>query len=171
VRDVSARQNLVKSALEDVEEASPLAFVGSIRLEDGVEDAVAALEQLAGVTCRDFQAEKSTDAAFSLLRSGAERAGVFVLLMGNLGSHHTDIDVRVFRGLALADKVAPFVVINEKDSRAAWSFTLMHELVHVLLSETGISGYDGSEKSREILRRSGGSFPSQCRRAAGNNAQ
>jgi Zn-dependent peptidase ImmA (M78 family) len=41
--------------------------------------------------------------------------------------------------------VAPFVVVNEKDSRAAWSFTLLHELVHVLLGETGISGYNGQD--------------------------
>ena len=34
-------------------------------------------------------------------------------------------------------------MINEKDSRAAWSFTLLHELAHVLLGQTGISGYDG----------------------------
>ena len=64
--------------------------------------------------------------------------------MGNLGTHHTDIDVRIFRGFALADDVAPFVVINEKDSRAAWSFTLLHELVHILLGETGISGYNSN---------------------------
>jgi Zn-dependent peptidase ImmA (M78 family) len=66
--------------------------------------------------------------------------------MGNLGTHHTDIDVRFFRGFALADNVAPFVVINEKDSRAAWAFTLLHELVHILLGETGISGYNGDEE-------------------------
>ena len=45
-------------------------------------------------------------------------------------------------GLLWPDKIAPFVVINEKDSRAAWSFTLLHELAHILLGETGISGYD-----------------------------
>lgn len=78
------------------------------------------------------------------MRAGAEKAGVFVLLMGNLGTHHTDIDVQVFRGIAFADNIAPFVVINEKYSRSAWSFTLLHELVHILLGETGIGGYNGN---------------------------
>jgi Zn-dependent peptidase ImmA (M78 family) len=73
-----------------------------------------------------------------------EKAGVFVLLMGNLGTHHTNVDAHAFRGFALADNVAPIVVINENDSRAAWSFTLLHELTHIWLGETGISGY-GSE--------------------------
>ena len=65
---------------------------------------------------------------------------MFVLLKGDLGSHHTAIDVDVFRGFAIADEIAPFVVINNNDSRPAWSFTLLHELTHLLLGETGISG-------------------------------
>ena len=144
IRDVLARQYLVKSALEELEEDKRLSFVGSMRVADGIDAAVAALQSLLKVTRDDFRAQKSADSAFSILRSGAERAGVFVLLMGNLGTHHTDIDVRIFRGFALADDVAPFVVINEKDSRAAWSFTLLHELVHILLGETGISGYNSN---------------------------
>jgi Zn-dependent peptidase ImmA (M78 family) len=69
-----------------------------------------------------------------------------VLLLGNLGTYHTDIDPRDFRGFALADRVAPFVVINENDSRAAWSFTLLHELAHIWLGETGVSGYEGEAR-------------------------
>jgi Zn-dependent peptidase ImmA (M78 family)/transcriptional regulator with XRE-family HTH domain len=142
VRDVLSRQHLMKAALQELDEDKALPFVGSARMADGVEAIVASLQTLLGITREDFRAQNTIDGAFSLLRSAAEKVGIFVLLMGNLGTHHTDIDVQVFRGFALADKVAPFVVINEKDSRAAWSFTLLHELVHILLGETGISGYD-----------------------------
>ena len=31
-------------------------------------------------------------------------------------------------------------MINDNDARAAWSFTLVHELVHLFLGHTGISG-------------------------------
>ncbi len=158
IRDVLARQQLVKSALEDQEEATALPFVGSLNLADGIEAAVFSLESLLGVDRNNFRAAKSVDAAFSILRTGAERAGIFVLLMGNLGTHHTDIDVRIFRGFALADEEAPFVVINEKDSRAAWSFTLLHELVHILLGETGISGYNGSEEIERFCDAVAGRF-------------
>lgn len=158
IRDVLARQQLVKSALEDQEEATTLPFVGSLKLLDGIEAAVSSLEALLGVDRNNFRAAKSVDAAFSILRTGAERAGIFVLLMGNLGTHHTDIDVRIFRGFALADKEAPFVVINEKDLRAAWSFTLLHELVHILLGETGISGYNGSEEIERFCDAAAGRF-------------
>jgi hypothetical protein len=45
------------------------------------------------------------------LRSRVEAAGIFVLLMGNLGSHHSAIDVEAFRGFALADDVAPLLLL------------------------------------------------------------
>jgi Zn-dependent peptidase ImmA (M78 family) len=63
-----------------------------------------------------------------------------VLLIGDLGSHHSALDTDTFRGFAIADPVAPFVVINDKDARVAWSFTLLHELVHIWLGQTGVSG-------------------------------
>jgi len=143
LRDVQARQGLVRAALEEAEDDEPLAFVGSANITDGVDAVVASMRTILGVSLEKFRQQRTADDAFKLLRGGAEGAGVFVLLMGNLGSHHTDIDARVFRGFALADSVAPFVVVNEKDSRPAWSFTLLHELVHLWLGQTGVSGYDG----------------------------
>lgn len=143
LRNVHARQMLVRAALEDVEEDEPLQFVGSANMNDGVDTLVGSMREALGFSLADFRAENTVTDAFAALRAAVERTGVFVLLMGNLGSHHTDIDVRAFRGFALADDVAPFIVINEKDSRAAWSFTLLHELAHIFLGQTGISGYDG----------------------------
>ena len=32
------------------------------------------------------------------------------------------------------------MIINDQDAQAAWSFTLLHELTHVWLGETGVSG-------------------------------
>jgi transcriptional regulator with XRE-family HTH domain len=144
VRNVLARQQLVRAALEETDEDEALSFVASAEMSQGVDALVTSLRSVLAVSLDEFRAQKSVTEAFAILRAGAEKAGIFVLLMGNLGTHHTDIDVRVFRGFALADKVAPFVVINEKDSRAAWSFTLLHELTHVWLGQTGISGYESN---------------------------
>jgi Zn-dependent peptidase ImmA (M78 family) len=49
----------------------------------------------------------------------------------------------LFRGFALADRIAPFVVVNDHDSAAAWAFTLLHEMVHICLGDTGISSARG----------------------------
>ena len=143
LRDVHARQGLVRAALEEAEEDVSLAFVGSAQMKDGVDSIINSMGRILGFSAEDFRKQKNVTDAFAALRAATERSGVFVLLMGNLGTHHTDIDAKVFRGFALADNVAPFVVINEKDSRAAWSFTLLHELAHIFLGQTGISGYDG----------------------------
>jgi Zn-dependent peptidase ImmA (M78 family)/transcriptional regulator with XRE-family HTH domain len=143
LRDVQARQGIVKAALEEAEDAEPLAFIDSARTADGPEAVAESMRATLGVTREAFRQQRTANDAFNLLRAAAERVGVFVLLMGNLGSHHTDIDARVFRGFSIADSVAPFVVVNERDSRAAWSFTLLHELAHLWLGQTGVSGYDG----------------------------
>ena len=44
----------------------------------------------------------------------------------------------------MADTVAPFIVINDQDSPAAWPFTLLHELAHIWLGQTGVSGQNAT---------------------------
>jgi Zn-dependent peptidase ImmA (M78 family) len=146
VRDIRARQSMVRAVLIDDEEAKPLSFIASLKVSDGISAALTSIRQVVPVELSEFRAHPSPEGAFAFLRSKVEAAGIFVLLMGNLGSHHTAIDVEAFRGFALADDVAPFVVLNDHDAPAAWSFTLLHELVHLWLGTTGVSGaFVGSE--------------------------
>lgn len=53
---------------------------------------MAALEGVLRMTHRDYRTQSGPDAAFRLTRAQAEEAGVFVLLMGNLGSYHTNLE-------------------------------------------------------------------------------
>jgi Zn-dependent peptidase ImmA (M78 family)/transcriptional regulator with XRE-family HTH domain len=140
IRSVRARQSLVKAAIEDEDEAVPLGFVGSADMTMGVSEVLDSIRRNLPLSLNEYRSAKTQDDAFDLLRSAAEELGVFVLLLGNLGSHHTNIGLEAFRGFALADPIAPFVVINDQDSRAAWSFTLLHELTHIWLGQTGVSG-------------------------------
>ena len=140
IRSIRVRQSLLRAALEDEEEAEPLSFVGSMRMEDGVEAVLNSIRETIPLTLKRFRQEPTSERAFRRLRSAVETAGIYVILAGNLGSHHTSIDLHTFRGFALSDSVAPFVVINDQDARAAWSFTLLHEITHLWLGQTGISG-------------------------------
>lgn len=142
IRSVRARQGLLRAALEDEEEAEPLKFVGSMTIDDGIPALVAAIQDTLPITLDEYRAASSADDAFKLLRRAVESVGVYVVLAGNLGSHHTAIDIRYFRGFALADSIAPFVIMNDQDARTAWSFTLLHELTHLWLGQTGVSGSD-----------------------------
>jgi Zn-dependent peptidase ImmA (M78 family)/transcriptional regulator with XRE-family HTH domain len=147
IRDLRARQSLVRSTLED-EESESLDFIGSTKLSQGVPATVRAIQNLLQLDVNEFRKQKRPEDAFSILRDRAEAGNIFVLLIGNLGSHHSAIPVEAFRGFAIADKIAPFVVINDQDSKTAWSFTLVHELAHLCLGTTGISAAP-SEKAIE----------------------
>ena len=143
VRNVQARQGLLRSAmLDDDDDIVPLSFVGSATIDTPVDRLVAVIRDTLGLQLSDLRRAGNPDAAFRLIRSHAEQAGVFVLVLGNLGSHHTNLEVDVFRGFALSDEIAPFVVVNPRDSAGARSFTLLHELAHLWLGEPGISGGD-----------------------------
>jgi Zn-dependent peptidase ImmA (M78 family) len=139
VRDVRARQSAVREILID-EESAPLEFVASKSIKDGPDAVIKNIIEVTGIKREEFRSKASPELAFGYLRAKIEAAGVFVLLIGNLGSHHTAIDAESFRGFALADKIAPFVVVNDQDARTAWSFTLLHELAHIWLGASGISG-------------------------------
>lgn len=150
LRDLRARQSLVKTILQDEEGTQPIEFVGSATINESVSGLRQMIERQLGLNRTQYRAQASAEAAFSLLRDKTQQAGVFVLLAGNLGSHHTAIPVEAFRGLAIADQIAPFIVINDGDAKAAWSFTLLHELAHLWLGATGVSG--GGHQEQRIER-------------------
>ena len=140
LRDVKARQSLVRDALEDDEDVADVSLVRSqagVRVADSLSDA---LITAIGFNRAEFRARPSAEDAFAYLRALVEAKGVFVLLAGDCGHWSTAIEVGTFRGFAIADPLAPFIVINDQDAKAAWSFTLLHELAHLLLGESGVSG-------------------------------
>lgn len=146
IRNVRARHDVVRFLLED-DESQPLTFVGSAKISDGVDTVAKRIIETIGFDLAVFRngagrgnAANGVDKAFTYLRERLERAGIFVLLLGDLGSHHSKIETRAFRGYAIAEPIAPFVVINDNDARAAWSFTALHEAVHIWLGQTGLSG-------------------------------
>lgn len=150
LRDIKARQDMVRAVLIDEEESEPLPFIGSMRMADGVEAVRASIRRTTRIDSSELRTQASPAEAFALLRSRVEAAGIFVLLAGNLGSHHTALDVETFRGFALADPVAPFVVINDLDARSAWSFTLLHELAHLWLGASGVSGFFANSRIEQF---------------------
>lgn len=142
LRDIRARQEMVKSLIEDEGQATELPFVASMTMRHGVQAVVRSIAQAIGFDPEKPRKSGSTgpDDLFRELRARCEAAGIFVLLLGDLGSHHSVISETVFRGFALADTIAPFVIINDQDAQSARSFTLVHELAHIWLGQTGISG-------------------------------
>ena len=140
IRDIKARQTTIRETLIDEDEDIRLGFIGKYTMEHGVQRIVGAIRETVNLDLDEYRNQSSHKDAFKLLRQQTEAAGIFVLLKGNLGSYHSNIAVTAFRGFALSDDVAPFIVINDRDAEAAWSFTLIHELAHLILGNTGVSG-------------------------------
>lgn len=140
LRDIKARQALVRELLEDDEDTEEVGFVASLQPASSIADIADAIVRGIAFNRARYRAAQTREAAFTYLRACAEQAGVYVLLAGSLGSWQTAIEVSVFRGFAIADRVAPFIVINDQDAKSAWSFTLLHELAHLCIGATGVSG-------------------------------
>jgi Zn-dependent peptidase ImmA (M78 family) len=140
IRDIRGRQGIIRSLLEDAE-AEKLPFIGSATMDVPVAGLAERIVRQIDFDLTKFRQQNSVEDAFAYLRFRVEDTGIFVLLLGNLGTHHTNIPVDTFRGFAMADEVAPIAIINDNDARSAWSFTMLHEVAHLWLGDTGISGW------------------------------
>lgn len=140
IQEIKARQSTLKESLIEEDETIPLAFIGKNTVAHGVAEVLATVREVIDIDLNEYRKQVDHRGSFRFLRQRAEDSGIFVLLKGNLGSYHTNISLNVFRGFTLSDEIAPFIVINNQDNHAAWSFTLLHEIAHLVLGQTGISG-------------------------------
>ena len=139
IRDIKASQEIVRDLLED-EESPMLNFIGSASIHQPPVEVAQMIVKAIHFDVKKFRSLHPPQKAFEYLRGQVHNLGVFVILSHNLGSTHTDIPLETFRGFAIADDTAPFIVINDADAQSALAFTLLHELVHLWLGTTGISG-------------------------------
>ena len=140
VRDIRAKQQIIKCVMAEESGQEDKRKLGGLNMQDGVKAVSQSIIAATGIRIKDYRKQQNQDKAFKYLREAVEGVGIFVVLAGNLGSYHTNVNTKAFRGFALSDEVTPFIVINDNDARTAWSTTLLHELTHIFLGDTGISG-------------------------------
>lgn len=140
LRRLKAAQELVRAALLDEGDHKPLPFINSMSRGARVRDVVASIREVVDLHLDSFRKPYRTRDAFNLLRGQVEAVGIYVILAGDLGSWHTELEVETYRGISLTDDIAPFVAINPNDSSGALCFSLVHELAHLWLGESGVSG-------------------------------
>jgi Zn-dependent peptidase ImmA (M78 family) len=139
IRDIRGRQGIVKDLLEQTEPRA-VDYVASVTMDVPPAELAQRITDRLCFSLAQFRQQATLQTAFSYLREKVETSGAFVLLLGNLGSYHTNIPSGVFRGYAIADPIAPFIVVNDQDAPVAWAFTVLHELTHLWLGATGVSG-------------------------------
>jgi Zn-dependent peptidase ImmA (M78 family)/transcriptional regulator with XRE-family HTH domain len=111
---------------------SPLDFVRSCSLKSSSTIVGRKLRRLLGITPVEQFQSGSNAKAFSLWRQRCEELGVCVFSVGR-------IDTEEMRGFAIVDKYAPVAAINSNDTVVAKTFTLLHEMAHILLGAEGVS--------------------------------
>lgn len=157
-RNIRARQSLVRMALEEEDETESLPFIGTAEIDETPGALASRMKATLDFDIATYRRSRTMVGAVSYLRDQAEGAGIFVLFMDNLGSYHTEIPIDLFWGFALADDIAPFVAANANDSIGARAFTVVHELAHLWLGLTGVSGRKGERRIEKFCNDVAGEF-------------
>ncbi|MEL3922111.1 XRE family transcriptional regulator [Aeromonas enteropelogenes] len=81
-----------------------------------------------------------------------EACGILVMRQGDLGHFTRPLSVDEFRGFAMVDSYAPLLFVNDADAPGARLFTLIHELCHIWIGQSGISdGGVSNHRQEETL--------------------
>lgn len=89
---------------------------------------------------------------FKLLVERIEEFGILVMRQGDLGHYTRPLSVSEFRGFAIYDPIAPVIFINQADAPSARLFTLIHEIAHIWIGQSGISdAKPTTQREEEIL--------------------
>ncbi len=122
-------------------------FNKKISMDIDVEDTALKIRKFLNLSIEEQKRWSNSRAAFNEMRYLIENTGILVFEINN-------VDILEMRGFAIAEKVMPVIAINRKDSFNGRIFSLLHEFVHILLGEGGISNssyYDDIDERVEVF--------------------
>jgi len=129
----------------------PLPFIGKFVSQDKPIDVASDIAATLGINDVLRKSVSSWESFLSTLIEKAEDAGVLMMHSGIVGSNtHRPLNVHEFRGFAISDPLAPLVFLNWKDAKAAKIFTLVHELAHLWIGQSGISDPVLNQETHDI---------------------
>ena len=126
-----------------------------VRIENAdPENVGTAIREHLGVTITEQKTWRRPDVGFRHWRDALERIGVLVF-------QTTRVDVREMRGFSLVEARFPVILLNGGDAHAGRTFSLLHELCHLILHDGGLC-LPGDERHAE-----GADHEVLCNRVAG----
>lgn len=133
IREIQQKQAWISDVNSENQE-DKLDFVGRFSINDNPQ--IVANDILS--TLKINPASYKTDNPIKEWIDAAETNGIFVSRTSFIHSR-LKLDSEELQGFAIADPHAPFVFVNSDDWNAPQLFTLVHELAHIWIAETGIS--------------------------------
>jgi len=137
IREIQQKQAWISDVYRENKEKQ-LPFVGKYTIHSNpLEVAADILKTLKISPCH-----YTTDNPIKEWINKAEAKGIFISRTSFIHSKML-LDYEEIQGFAVIDKYAPFVFINTDDWNAPQLFTLVHELAHIWISESGVSNEIG----------------------------
>ncbi len=133
IREIQQKQSWIKDVYAENNE-QPLSFTGKFSIQSNP-------QLVAKDILETFQIDPQnylTDSPIKEWIDKAESRGVFISRTSFIHSR-LKLDSEEIQGFTIADKYAPFIFINSDDWDAPQLFTLVHELAHIWIAESGIS--------------------------------
>ncbi len=133
MRELQEKQEWLSSFLSKKKEKK-LDFVGKFNIKSSTDVVAKDIRKTLNIG-----AIPSTQKPLKYWIEKAEGKRIFISLSSN---YHTrlKLDSDLFKGFVIADKYAPFIFLNSDDWDHGQIFTLVHELAHIWIGVSGISG-------------------------------
>lgn len=133
IREIRQKQAWISEVnRENNENKAP--FVGRFSLKDNPQIIAKDILKELNINPLNY---KNSNPILEWIEKG-EAQGIFISRTSFIHSR-LKLDSSEIQGFAIADNYAPFVFINSDDWNAPQLFTLVHELAHLWIAETGIS--------------------------------
>lgn len=130
IADILSARELLLESKKTLKETIP-AFSISINGADDVSLWARAIRNTLGLTSEVQYRCPSARQLYLFVRNAAEEIGVFVHCF-------TGIDTEIVRGFAIYDDILPMIGLNNEDRYPAKTFSIIHELVHLIKRSSAV---------------------------------
>ncbi len=133
IREIQQKQAWI-SEVNNENNEDKISFVGKFSIKNNPVSVAADILKNLGINPALYKSENPIKEWIDK----AEANGIFISRTSFIHSR-LKLDSDEIQGFAIADPSAPFVFINSDDWNAPQLFTIVHELAHIWIAETGIS--------------------------------
>lgn len=135
IRDIQDKQDWARNYLLS-EGNAELDFIGSVSITDNADKIADRIKERLDLP--HYRSFSNRNDYLKALKVELEERGVFISITGS-NQLNKRISLEQAQGFAISDPIAPFVFVNTKNTTNAKIFTLIHEIAHLFLNESGIS--------------------------------